>query len=206
MNNATIRIPLDAEVQGLDRPEKSRWEFEQTFDGFEFRQRGRFSLLGNLYLGLSALTWNSGLVGFGIAFLRPANFQPTAISTWGILAMLILFAWLGLNLLYAFFIVLTEPFRRTVWIFHRDSLETRTTRFGIGRTKIHSLENFSAMEIREDEEENEGNETPSLWELALVGNGDSEIFVFDTLNENEARWMADVILRVIEKPASAPLG
>lgn len=199
---AVKRLSLEDPPKGLEPPKDCRWSFWAEAERFGFSRPGEFSLINAFLTFVLALVVNGGLIAILLAqFGGLPNAKPAQdIPWWGVLLFLVPFFAFGLLLLTAFFLAVTEPFRRRTWTISPQGLEYRDSRFRWSEYRKHPLHELAGLRLRRGriprrDRKPDSDQDDTDWRLVFSDEKETDLAAIDELAEGEALWMADVVLR-----------
>jgi len=198
----------------VEAPSDSRWGRLQTYEAITFENRGHLSgtgIAGVLFLNAF---WN-GIVGVFLSVLISGEGLDGdgELGWWFLFLFLIPFELIGLVLLVGLVFAILEPFRRTTWQFQRGMIIRRMSWFGLGKSWRSPVEQLDSIQLRCGDrseiqskklakpyfklDQNQSHEAP--YRLAFVNTAGEDVCEIENLTEGEARWMADVVYRELER-------
>lgn len=199
---AVKRLSLEDPPEGLEPPKDCRWSFWADAERFGFSRPGEFSLINAFLTLVVALVVNGALIAILLAqFGLLPNAKPAQdVPWWGVPLFLVPFFAFGLLLLTAFFLTVTEPFRRRTWMISPQGLEYRDSRFRWSEYRKQPLHGLAGLRLRRGRIPRRGRKPDSDqdgtdWRLVFSDEKEADLAAIDELTEGEALWMADVVLR-----------
>jgi hypothetical protein len=193
---------LQREATPVEPPSDSRIEVRYRAEMISFVWQGEWSLAAIAGTTFLNLFWN-GIVGVFVC-------QLIQEFHWFLFFFLIPFEAFGLFFCALWLVTLTAPLWRLTWTFGEREVTRRTNIsdadavvFAAGWGKRFGIEPPIRIELRHWEEKKRSR---SLWELLSHPDGeynlcflnreDKELLSINRLTEGDARWIADILLRV----------
>jgi len=195
-----VVLAINSAPQRLEPPPKSRWRYQEEFDGFSFQKRGGSNSWEIIVYFIFAVV--SGIFAGIFAFIG-GEIESMVALICGLLVLIFLV--MSLYKLIDFF------FRKTSWAFSRGQARFRTVLLLWARTANYELTGWSSLAAQiVDEERNYTQELQldcepnkvrnyyngeSRWQLVFLNAGDEQLAVIEQLFKPEALWIADVLIR-----------
>ena len=179
-------------------PSDSEIELVRDWDHMVFVRRYPLNLANLGVTTFVCFFWN-GIVGVFVCHLI-REFQ------WSVFFFLIPFEMIGLHILLNWLAALTSPWWRQEWAFGADTITSRFSILGLGRTRVYDAQQLASVEIRGNgtvkkklfSPRSSAERVDRPFALGLVNGDGDDFLVLDELTDGEARWMESE-LRVLLK-------
>lgn len=192
---------------GLRPPSDSEIALEAGFDRWSFSRTSPWRAGRIAGMTFFNLFWNGCVAVFA--------WQLVQHFMWYLCLFLIPFAVIGALMLISLLAEIASPLRRSEWSIDADSVTTRFSIWGFGRTRTYNIREIARIELRLGAGNAHRVTIPRLTDetedrtfaLSVVDQSGKNVFVINELTQGEGQWMERAFRAALNKHrASAKRG